>query len=208
MRDAIIEPVLIRDILGVATVNKPALFRQTFGLAMGYPAQEVSLQKLLGRLQETGNVTTIKHYLELLEGDFLLRVLPKYSGSQMRQRASSPKLVPLSTALVHAFRSPAAVDKDPEWRGRVLEAAVGAALTRSRGSLFYWRQGGLEVDYVLDREGVVYGIEIKSGRRRSSRGLPAFLDRYPGAVPVIVERAKAEELLAAPDVDAVLADGR
>jgi len=68
IRDSIIEPVLIRDILGLTSVNKPALFRQTFELAMSYPAQEISYQKLLGQLQESGNVTTIKHYLELFEG--------------------------------------------------------------------------------------------------------------------------------------------
>jgi predicted AAA+ superfamily ATPase len=49
LRDSIIEPVLIKDILGLSSVQKPALFRQTFELAMAFPAQEVSLQKLLGQ---------------------------------------------------------------------------------------------------------------------------------------------------------------
>jgi len=40
-------------------------------------------------------------------------------------------MLPLNTALVHAFRHPREVINDPEWRGRVFEAAVGAALARS-----------------------------------------------------------------------------
>ena len=43
IRNSIIEPVLIRDIMGLTSIHKPALFRQTFELAMAYPAQEVSL---------------------------------------------------------------------------------------------------------------------------------------------------------------------
>jgi hypothetical protein len=34
-----------------------------------------------GQLQESGNMATIKHYLELFEGAFLIKVLQKYSGS-------------------------------------------------------------------------------------------------------------------------------
>jgi len=36
LRNSIIEPVLIKDILGLTTVGKPALFRQAFELAMAY----------------------------------------------------------------------------------------------------------------------------------------------------------------------------
>ena len=89
---SIIEPVLLRDLLSLAVVNKPALFRQAFQLCLAYPAMEISLQKLLGQLQESGNVTTIKHYLELFEGAFLIKVLQKYSGSEIKKRGSSPKI--------------------------------------------------------------------------------------------------------------------
>ncbi len=205
LRDAIIEPVLLRDILGMTTVKKPALFRQTFALAMGYPAQEVSLQKLLGQLQESGNVSTIKHYLELLEGAFLLRILQKYTGSEIRKRGSSPKILPLNTALCHAFRSPALVSTDPEWRGRIFEAAIGAALSAAGGELYYWRDGRYEVDFIWIHEGQVHALEIKSGRKRASRGLEKFFQRYPHAVPHTIDRETGERLLAGQSVDEIMA---
>jgi predicted AAA+ superfamily ATPase len=195
IRDAVIEPVLLKDLLSLTAIAKPALFRQTFELALTYPAQEVSLQKLLGQLQEVGNVSTIKHYLEIFQGAFLLHGLQKYSGSEVRKRASSPKLVPMNTALVHAFHDPADCDLPGDWRGRVLEAAVGAALCRRERSVYYWRDGRDEVDYVVATGSRLYAVEVKSGRPRGTGGLAAFLTRFPRAIPVIVDRPKAERLL-------------
>ena len=204
IRNSIIEPVLIRDILGLTSVNKPALFRQTFELAMSYPAQEISYQKLLGQLQESGNVTTIKHYLELFEGAFLLKTLQKYSGSEVKKRGSSPKIIPLNTALCHSFRSPLTIDKNPDWRGRIFEAAVGAALCRTKGKLYYWRQGKFEVDFVLELEGKLYAIEVKSGRKRSYRGLEKFILKYPGSIPILIDLEAGKELLSAESIDSVI----
>jgi uncharacterized protein len=203
VRNSIIEPVLIKDILGLTTVNKPALFRQTFELAMSYPAQEISLQKLLGQLQESGNVTTIKHYLELFEGAFLLKTLQKYTGSEIRKRGSSPKIIPLNMALCHAFRSPTLIDSNPVWRGRIFEAAVGAALSKTKGKIFYWREGRYEVDFVWELEGQLYALEIKSGRKRSSKGLEKFIQRYSKSIPVVIDVVKGEQILEAESIDDV-----
>ena len=203
VRNSIIEPVLIKDILGLTTVNKPALFRQTFELAMSYPAQEISLQKLLGQLQESGNVTTIKHYLELFEGAFLLKTLQKYTGSEIKKRGSSPKIIPLNMALCHAFRSPTLIDSNSDWRGRIFEAAVGAALSKTKGKLFYWREGKYEVDFVWELEGQLYALEIKSGRKRSSKGLEKFLQRYSKSIPVVIDVVKGEQILEVESIDDV-----
>jgi uncharacterized protein len=208
IRNSIIEPVLFRDILGLSSVSKPALFRQTFELAMAYPAQEISLQKILGQLQDSGNVTTIKHYLELLDGAFLIKTLQKYTGSEVKRRASSPKIVPLNNSLVHAFRNPEDVDSDPDWRGRVFEAAVGAALaSRSMGALYYWREGKFEVDYVLCLEKKVYAIEVKSSRRRNMKGLARFIKHYPESVPIIIGSDNVDILLQSSNVDVLFREG-
>ena len=209
IRNSIIEPVLYKDILGLSSVAKPALFRQTFELAMVYPAQEISLQKILGQLQDRGNVTTIKHYLELLQGAFLIRSLQKYTGSEVKKRASSPKIVPLNSGLVHAFRNPADVDSEPDWQGRIFEAAVGAALaTVSGGKLYYWRDGKYEVDYVLCLDRKVFAIEVKSGRRRNMNGLVTFCKHYPDSFPVIIDRDNVETLLRATDVGELFREGK
>jgi hypothetical protein len=55
VRDAIIEPAIGRDVLAQGAVRRPALLRQVFAIAVGSPAQIVSLQKLQGQLQDSGS---------------------------------------------------------------------------------------------------------------------------------------------------------
>lgn len=195
VRDSIIEPVLGRDLQSAVTIQKPTLLRQLFALAMTYPAQEISYQKLLGQLQDEGNAATIKHYLDILQGGFLLRCLEKYSGSQIRMKTSSPKIIPLAPALIHAFTHPERIDQESEWRGRVFEAAIGAHLNRLPGDLYYWRDGNSEVDYVLVMDQHLWGIEVKSGRRRRSGGLQTFKKRYPSAKTLILDFQSGGEFL-------------
>lgn len=114
----------------------------------------------------------------------------------------------MNNGLVHAFRNPSDVDSDPDWRGRVFEAAVGAALaTRAGGALYYWRDGNFEVDYILCLDRAVYAIEVKSGRRRNMNGLARFLKRYPESVPIIIDNDNVGILLQSADVGLLFREG-
>lgn len=94
-------------------VDKPALLRQLFELGCLYSGQVLSYNKMLGQLQDAGNTTTLAGYLELLASAGMVTGLPKYSGRQVRQGASSPKLQVLNTALMTAVagKGPAEVDE-------------------------------------------------------------------------------------------------
>ena len=72
IRESIVENVLNKDILAFNQIRKPALFRQAVELLFSYPAQTISYTKILGQLQDHGNVETVKNYIRLLEGAFLL----------------------------------------------------------------------------------------------------------------------------------------
>jgi len=195
IKDSIVEPVLGRDLQALVHLQKPALLRQLFELVMNYPAQEISYQKLLGQLQDRGNSATIKHYLDVLEGGFLIKVLEKFSTNPLKIKSSSPKLLPLAPALVHAFSDPAAIDNEPEWKGRLLEVAVGAHFERMGGEVFYWREGNDEVDFVVKKNRIVIGVEVKSGRRKSERGLMKFKGKFPEAKTVLLDWQTCEKLL-------------
>ncbi|MBI4238115.1 MAG: ATP-binding protein [Deltaproteobacteria bacterium] len=194
---SIIEPVIGRDLLGLAPVTQPALFRQAFELAVHYPAQVVSLQKLLGQLQDRGNVTTVKHYLALLEQAYLIRCLQKYSGSMIRSRSSSPKIVVLNPALTHAYQAQARLAHDPTWNGLMFESMIGAHLAqRVAGTLYYWRDGQDEVDYVVVTPQATLAIEIKSGHhKKTTRGLQTFARRYPDVLCQTWDYARCLEFL-------------
>ena len=110
----------------------------------------------------------------------------------------------MNTALCHAFKSPLIVDSDPDWRGRIFEAAVGAALTRSKGKLYYWRDGRYEVDFVLELAGKLYALEVKSGRQRRSRGLEKFIQRHSGSIPIIIDSSIGKRILETEFVDDII----
>ena len=185
MKDSIVEAVIGKDILQNRTVANPALFRQAFEILCAYPAQEISYTKLLGQLQDRGNTDLVKHYIALYAGAFLLHALQKYSPKAWLTRSSSPKMMPGCPAL-HSVAAGVNLTRDPEQRGRAFELAVGAELNQQPGQLHYWREGNDEVDFVYQYRGQVFAIEVKSGRKKSARGLTAFCARQPKAVPIIV----------------------
>lgn len=185
MKDAIVEAVISKDILQSRKVANPALFRQAFEILCAYPAQEISYTKLLGQLQDRGNTDLIKYYIELYGGAFLLHALPKYSAKAWLSRSSSPKMLPACPAL-YSMVTGVSVANDAEQRGRAFELAVGAELMQQPGQLFYWRERNDEVDFVLQYRDQLYAIEVKSGRKKSTKGLEVFCRQAPQALRVIV----------------------
>lgn len=183
--DSLVETSIARDILLMTRVDKPALLRQLFELGCSYSGQVVSFTKLLGQLQDAGNTTTLAHYLELLEGAGMLAGLQKYAGQVLRRRGSSPKFQVLNTALlaVRDHRTLADVRADASVWGRFVESAVGAHLVngaKSAGfSVHYWREGDKEVDFVLEREGRLVAIEVKSACLTGvAKGMEAFVHAF------------------------------
>ena len=185
LKDGIVESVIGRDILQNRTVANPALFRQAFEILCRYPAQEISYTKLLGQLQDKGNTDLVKYYLSLYTGAFLVYSLEKYSAKAWLTRSSSPKILTACPALYTMTAGPGAM-ANTEQRGRVFELAVGAELLQLPGELFYWREKSAEVDFVVRYQGKLYAVEVKSGRKKSTKGLAAFMQQFPEAHPVIV----------------------
>lgn len=192
--DSLIETSISRDILMMTRVDKPVLLRKLFMLACEYPCRILSYTKMLGQFHDAGNTTTLAHYLELLQGAGLIAELKKYSGSQIQKRSSSPKLLPLNTALISAVKGYDVkyLKENPAYRGRLSEAAVGGHLYKeiiSSGeyNLSYWNAGEDEVDYVLTERNRVLGLEVYSGFRGHTRkGMERFRRKYPNAEILLI----------------------
>jgi predicted AAA+ superfamily ATPase len=183
------------------------MIRQLFLLGCRFSGQVLSYNKMLGQLRDAGNTTTLAHYLELLSGAGLMTGVPKFAGNAMRQRAASPKLQVLNTALMTATSGLGlgTTRKDGELWGRLVESAVGAHLVNetvgSPVAVFYWTDRGREVDFVLARGRKLVAIEVKSARRAGRlAGLLAFGELYPMARKVLVgaDGVPLEEFLLTP----------
>jgi len=205
--DALIETTISRDVLLMTRVDKPALLRRLFELGCRYSGQVLSYTKMLGQLQDAGNATTLAHYLELLGGAGMLTGLQKYAGKAVRQRGSSPKLQVMNTALMTAQSglSPDGARVDREFRGRLVESAVGAHLANAAAGgaceLFYWRERNREVDFVVRAGRTVIAIEVKSGRAPGAfPGLGAFAEAFKPKRTLLVggDGISLEEFLTKP----------
>lgn len=185
INEGIVETTVARDIQLMTRINKPVLLRRLFQHACIYSGQMLSYTKMLGQLQDTGNTTTLAHYLDLLEGAGLLCGLQKFARQEVRQRGSSPKLAVYNTALMSAQSNKTFHEAraDRTYWGRLIESTVGAHILNSiRGTqikLFYWREGDKEVDFVLQRGDHVTGIEVKSGGGQVGRsGMDLFAKTF------------------------------
>lgn len=193
IRDSLVETVLSKDLLLMAPVRKPALLRQTFGMAASHPAEILSYQKMLGTLQDAGNTTTVASYLRLLSQAFLVTVIERWSGSRLQRRGSQPKIVVLDNGILSAMndRSFRHCAENRDIYGRMVENAVGAHLLflaeEHGGELFYWRDHNREVDYVLSIGEKLYAIEVKSGDSKKAAGaLKAFCKKYEKAISLVI----------------------
>ena len=165
--------------------------KQLFELGCSYSAEILSLTKLMGQLQDAGNVTTLAGYLEILDECALLTALQKYAKDEARKRGSIPKYQVYNNALLTAYKGRGFVTDrtDTKAWGRWVESAVGAHLLSMADELnydvYYWRnpsrnkdENDKEVDFIIDNGGEVTAIEVKSGRRGMSAGLPDFVEAF------------------------------
>ena len=178
--DSLIETSISKDILMLTRVDKPALMRKLFELGCLYSGQILSYTKILGQLHEAGNTTTLSHYLNLLDTAGLLGGLEKHTPDRIRQRGSSPKFQVHNTALISSQRneSLSQIVSKPEVWGRLVESSIGAHLLNNSithgFNVHYWRHRNDEIDFVLEKRGVVIGLEIKSGATQRASGMDAF----------------------------------
>ena len=189
IKDALVAPAIEKDVLMTSNIYKPALMKQLFELGCSYSAEMLSLTKLLGQLQDAGNVTTLASYLEILDQCALLTGLQKYANDEARKRSSIPKYQVYNNALLTAYKGRSfEMDRtDARLWGRWVESAVGAHLLAMADEVgfevYYWREADSskkthEVDFILVNNGEVIAIEVKSGRRTMNSGLPAFVEMF------------------------------
>lgn len=191
VRNSLVAPAIEKDVVMTSNIYKPALMKQLFEVGCGYSAEILSLTKMMGQLQDAGNVTTLASYLEILDQCALLTVLHKYANDEARKRASVPKYQVYNNALLTAYKGRGFETDRTDTRawGRWVESAVGAHLLSMADELdykvFYWREPSRnkkekdkEVDFIIVHGGEVTAIEVKSGRRRVNSGLPAFVEAF------------------------------
>lgn len=212
VKDSLIEAALSNDVLATTNIYKPALLKHLFELGCAYSGELLSLTKMMGQLQDKGNVTTLANYLQVLDECHLLAGLQKFSGDTARRYASVPKYQVYNNALMNVYATSSFKEQrlDLEKWGRLVESAVGAHLMNYADKLdykvYYWREKNNEVDFIVERNHKIWAIEVKSGKRGMNKGLGLFREAFHPyrAFVVGTDGISVEDFLSA-DLDAFFA---
>ena len=109
---------------------------------------------------------TARHYLDLLAGAYVVRVLPPWHENLGKRLVKSPKVYVRDSGLLHALLN---IDAGPilaghvklgaSWEGFALEQVL--AHWESDHGWFWSTYQGAELDLLLERSGKRYGFEFK-----------------------------------------------
>ncbi|MBM4320460.1 MAG: ATP-binding protein [Deltaproteobacteria bacterium] len=183
-----VETYVQRDVRTMEEIRDVASFDRFLGLAAALTAQEINASQL-GR--EIGIVpSTARRWLNLLLHTYQWHELAPYHGNVVKRLSGKRKGYLADTGLasyLQRISSPQALAVSP-LLGALFETWVMGEIRKQFVQLavppqaWHWRTGGgAEVDLVLERDGLLYPIEVKcksSVDGRDARGILAFRETY------------------------------
>ncbi len=111
---------------------------------------------------------TVRRYLEILEGTFMIRLLQPWHVNIGKRLVKRPKLYLRDSGLFHSLLS---IDSSPQlathnklgasWEGFALETAIRAVGKRSEEFSFWATHSGAEVDLFWQHAGRNLAVEVK-----------------------------------------------
>jgi len=162
--DGYITTYLERDLRDLSAVDDLVSFRramQAFALRTGTPVNSAAVAAELGLVART-----LRRWLDVLHVSYQFLQLPAYTARKSVRVRKRPKYYWNDSALALHLSG----NSEPE--GVHLETLVyadlraWAALEPKRPSLMYWRDDeNREVDFVVEREGKLLAIEVKTTKR-------------------------------------------
>lgn len=174
---------LYRDVLQFEQVKRPELIEkllQAMALQLG---SESSLNELA---QITGsNVHTVKRYIELLEKSFVVFRLRSFSRNLRKEIAKSQKVYFYDTGIRNAIirnHNPLHLRTDVGglWENFCIsERLKFNEFNRRKVNSFFWRTyDQKEIDYIEEKDGVLYCFEFKYNSKSSGRLPKEFAQSY------------------------------
>lgn len=163
-REAFVRTFLERDIpqLGIAI---PAESLRRFWTMIAHSHGQVWNASGIGRSLGVSD-HTVRRYLDILAGAFMLRVLPPWYENVKKRQVKAPKIYLRDSGLLHALlrlRTRHDLLGHPKlgasWEGFALEQILTAIETRDA---YFWKtHAGPELDLLVMERGLRFGFELK-----------------------------------------------
>ena len=155
---------LERDIPGLGSKVSPRALGRFWRMLAHYHGQTWNAAEL-GRSMDLG-VSAVNHYRDLLEGAFMVRVLPPWFENVGKRIVKAPKVFLRDSGVLHFLLGLEDMKELPlhprygaSWEGFALEQTLLAH--GEREAYFYGTQRGAELDLLLLRRGRRWGFEFK-----------------------------------------------
>jgi len=183
--DELTSSYLFKDILTLSDIRYPDKLRQLLKLLAFQAGNLVSIQELANTLQI--NRDTVLNYIDLLEKTFVVFRLSGFSRNLRKEVTSMDKIyfvdLGIRNAILENFNPPTyRQDTGALWENFLLvERLKKMEYQRLYASRYFWRtHTGAELDYVEEKDGLLYGFEFKW---KSTRHKPpaSWLENYPNA---------------------------
>lgn len=164
-----------RDVRQIQHVTDLGTFQKFIRLCAGRIGQLISYADLSRDAGVSAN--TVKSWLSLLEASYLIYLLPPYYNNVSKRLVKSPKLYFYDAGLACSLLRIESVDQlDTHYiKGHLFESFVMSEFLKKRlnagkmPNCSFWRDRmGNEVDCILEHEGTLVPVEIKSGHTVNS----------------------------------------
>lgn len=157
---------LERDIPQLGINLPPATMRRFWTMLCHYHGQVLNYSEFARSFGVSD--TTVRRYLDILEGAFMVRLLQPWHANIGKRLVKRPKVYFRDSGLLHALlsvrsgRDLAAHNKlGASWEGFALEAAARVLGKRSEELAFWATHSGAEVDLFWQEHGRNWAVEVK-----------------------------------------------
>jgi len=190
---------LYKDILQYQNIKNPNILEkllQSLALQVG---NEVSYNELSNFLDI--DKKTVANYIEILKKAFVIFELKPFSRNLRNELRKLRKIYffdnGVRNALINNFNSlDRRNDAGQLWENFIISERV--KINSNHGNdcnMYFWRtHDKKEINYLEEKNGKLYGYEIKLGSGRSS-GVKLFLDTYPDSELKVIKKDNYNELI-------------
>lgn len=174
--DDYIKTYLERDLKQILNVNNLRDFRRflsLLALRVGHLVNFSEISKEIGVA-----VNTVKAWVNALEISGLIILLPPYYNNLGKRLIKTPKLYFCDNGLVASLlniNSLEALNNSPYlgnlWENLVFTEFIKEGYLAGRNIFFFHDQNGVEIDFIVEKDGKVFLIEAKTSERPDPRKL-------------------------------------
>ncbi|MCX6272082.1 MAG: ATP-binding protein [Bacteroidetes bacterium] len=196
----ITESYLFKDLFSYEGIHKPGKLMKLLQALAFQIGKEVSYYEL-SRLAELDK-ETVEKYIGLLERSYILLRLPAFSRNHRKELKRGRKIYFIDNGIRNALLSNFAPlelrqDVGELWENfLVVERLKVLHYNEIWANMYFWRtQDQQEIDYIEERDGVLYAFEFKWNPKANYRFSASFTKTYPNHQLSVIHQDNVEDFL-------------